>query len=147
VTQAPKWGTEEIVRQIEYTRQLPNPGYVHWNLSSLAANTKLQKELLRRVYTELALVPVNPGDAGPASKPSLTGEKKVGDQHMLRWSVPSGQMVSAWVVQLKRGKDWETRILPANTRGELMNLQNVSAVAVSAISRFRNQSPSAIYTP
>ena len=147
VTRAETWGSDEIVRQIEYTRQLPNPGYVHWNLSSLAANTKLQKELLRRVYTERALVPINSGDAGPVSKPSLTGEKKVGDQHMLRWSVPSGQMVSAWVLQVKRGKDWETRILPANLRGELINMKNVSAVAVSAVSRFRNQSPSAIYMP
>jgi hypothetical protein len=135
------------VRQIEYTRQLAQPGYVHWNLSSLVANTKLQKELLKEVYTERALVPTNQGDAGPVSKPTVTGEKKTAEQHLVRWSVPHGQMVSAWVLQVKRDGKWETKILPATTKTELVSMKNVSALMVSAVSRFRNVSPAAQYIP
>ena len=147
ITRAERWGPEEIIRQIQYTRQLESPGYVHWNLSSLAANTKLQKELLQRVYTGPALVPRNPGDEGKVVKPTVTGEKKTGDQHLVRWSVPSGQTVSAWVLQVKRNEKWETRKLPASTKAELINMKNVSAVMVTAVSKFRNESAPARYVP
>jgi uncharacterized lipoprotein YddW (UPF0748 family) len=147
ITRAHRWGPEEILRQIEYTRQLAQPGYVHWNMSSLVANTKLQKELLKDVYTERALVPINPGDAGPVSKPTVTGEKKVGDQHMVRWSVPSGQMVSGWLLQIKRNGKWETKILPAVNKSEMVSMTNVSVVMISAVSRFRNLSAPAPYVP
>jgi uncharacterized lipoprotein YddW (UPF0748 family) len=146
VTNAEKWGPEEIIRQIKYTRELSQPGYVHWNMSALARNARLQDALLQRVYTEHALVPVNSGDAGPVSKPALITEKKTSDQLMVRWSVPSGQMVSRWVLQLKRGNTWETRILPERMRSELINTKGVSAISISAVSRFRNISPPAILT-
>lgn len=147
ITRAERWGPEEIVRQIEYTRQLGTPGYVHWNLSSLVKNTKLQKEMLQKVYTGPALVPGNPGDGGKVVKPTVTGEKKTGDQHLVRWSVPSSQTISAWVLQMKRGEKWETRKLPASTKAELINMKNVSAVMVTAVSRFRNESAPALYVP
>jgi uncharacterized lipoprotein YddW (UPF0748 family) len=147
ITRAHRWGAGEIVRQIEYTRQLAQPGYVHWNLSSLVANTTLQKELLAKVYTERALVPINPGDAGPVSKPTVTGEKKTADQHLVRWSVPSGQMVSGWLLQVKRNGKWETKFFPATTKTEMVSMKNVSAVTVTAVSRFRNLSPPAQYVP
>jgi len=143
ITRAHNWAANEIPRQIELTRKMPQPGYVHWNLSSLQRNTKLQKHLLKDVYTAPALVPVNHGDAGPVSKPSFAVEKKSGDQQMLRWSVPAGQMVSCWVLQVKRGANWETRILPAATKSEWLDTRNASAVSITAISRFRNASPAA----
>ncbi|MGZ8937772.1 MAG: glycoside hydrolase family 10 protein [Limisphaerales bacterium] len=146
ITRAERWGPEEIVRQIEYTRQLGTPGYVHWNLSSLGKNTNLQKEMLK-VYAGPALVPGNPGDGGKVVKPTVTGDKKTGDQHLVRWSVPSSQTLSAWVLQVKRGEKWETRKLPASTKAELINMKNVSAVMVTAVSRFRNESEPARYVP
>jgi uncharacterized lipoprotein YddW (UPF0748 family) len=147
VTHAKRWGTEEIQNQIELTRRSTLPGYIHWNLSSLCANGSLQKMLVNEVYSASALVPVNPGDAGPVSKPAITGEKKAGQEHLVRWSVPAGQMVSSWVLQMKRGEKWETKILPAATRAETINTKNVSVVAVSAVSRFRNLSPTALFIP
>jgi hypothetical protein len=95
------------------------------------------------VYTAPALVPVNPGDAGPVSKPTASIETK-GDQRLIRWSVPNGQMVSGWIFQVKRGAKWETRILPAKMRAELISAKNLSAVSVTAISRFRNLSAPAV---
>jgi hypothetical protein len=115
-------------------------------LSSLAKNTRLQNALLRQVYTAPALTPVNPGDAGPVSRPTITSEKKSADQRMVRWSVPAGQMVSVWILQVKRGNDWETRILPGKNRSELVNTRNASAICVTAVSRFRNASPPATLT-
>ncbi|HEX7862579.1 MAG TPA: family 10 glycosylhydrolase [Verrucomicrobiae bacterium] len=143
ITRAHKWGPQEILRQIEYTRQLPQPGYVHWNLSSLAGSTKVQRELKEEVYQTRALVPVNPGDAGPVSRPTASIENK-GDQRLVRWSVPNGQMISGWIFQVKRGANWETRILPATMRGELISAKNLTAVSVTAISRFRNLSAPAL---
>jgi hypothetical protein len=144
ITRAQKWGPEEILRQIEFTRELPQPGYIHWNLSSLVRNTKLQAGLKARTYVKPALVPVNPGDAGPVSKPAVIHEKRGGDQHLLRWSVPAGQMISCWVLQIKRGAEWEIRVLPASTKAELVHGKNVTAVAVTAVSRFRNASPATV---
>jgi uncharacterized lipoprotein YddW (UPF0748 family) len=144
ITRAQKWGPEEILRQIEFTRELPQPGYIHWNLSSLVRNTKLQAGLKARTYVKPALVPVNPGDAGPVSKPAVIHEKRGGDQHLLRWSVPAGQMISCWVLQIKRGAEWEIRVLPASTKAELVHGKTVTAVAVTAVSRFRNASPATV---
>lgn len=146
VTRAEKWGPEEILRQIEFTRDLPQPGYIHWNLSTLGQNERLQRELKRRTYDKPALVPVNVGDAGPVNKPMVLREAKGGDQHMVRWSVPAGQMISCWVLQIKRGANWETRVMPASTKAEMISGKNVSAVAVTAISRFRNASPPTVIT-
>lgn len=147
VTHAKRWGTEEILKQIQHTRDLPQPGYIHWNLSSLAENGPLQRELRNNIYSEHALVPINHGDMGPVVKPTITAVKKPGDQHLVRWSVAPGQMVSVWLLQIRRGEKWETKILPAATRAETIATRGVSTIAVSAISRFRNMSPTALFVP
>ena len=147
ITSAEKWGNDEIVDQIKLTRNSAQPGYVHWNLTALLQNSKLQKDLLNRVYTEDALVPINPGDAGTVITPILHAEKKTGGQHLVRWSVPATQTVFCWVLQVKRGSKWETRILPAANRSEIVSTENVSAIAISAVSRFRNISPAVVYKP
>jgi uncharacterized lipoprotein YddW (UPF0748 family) len=134
------WGVEEIVKQIRLTREYSQPGYVHWSLSKLAESPKLRSEI-RKLYHEPALVPRNPGDAGPVVKPSVTVEKNVGAQHMVRWSVPRGQLVSKWMVQIKRGEKWETLFFPEAVRAEMVSTKNVSVIAVTALSRFRNLSP------
>jgi uncharacterized lipoprotein YddW (UPF0748 family) len=140
------WGVEEIVNQIKFTRESPQPGYVHWSLSTLAENPKLRNELLRKIYKEPALVPRNSGDAGPVVKPTVRAEKKVGGQHLVRWSVPAGQAVFKWIVQIKRGDRWETLFFPEGIRAEMVDTKNVSVVAVTALSRFRNLSPTALVT-
>ena len=139
------WGVEEIINQIKLTREAPQPGYVHWSLSKLAESTKLKSEI-RSLYHEPALVPRNTGDAGPVVKPTVTAERKVGGHHMVRWSVPRGQPVSKWVVQIKRGEKWETLFFPEGVRAEMVSTKNVSVIAVTAVSRFRNLSPTALVT-
>lgn len=140
-------GTEEIIKQIQLARKSNQPGFVFWSLSALKENARLQKELTDKFYTRPALVPMNPGDSGTVSKPALTAEKKAGDQLLIRWSAPAGQMISTWVLQIKRGEKWELQLLPSTTRAEMISGRNVSAVAVSAVSRFRNVSATALITP
>jgi hypothetical protein len=77
----------------------------------------------------------------------VTGEKKTAEQHLVRWNVPSGQMVSGWLLQVKRNGKWETKFYPATTKSEMVSMKNVSAVTVTAVSRFRNLSPPAQYVP
>jgi uncharacterized lipoprotein YddW (UPF0748 family) len=141
-----QWGVDEIVKQVKLTRESSQPGYVHWSLSKLAEHSKLRGELVRKLYEEPALVPRNAGDAGPVVKPIVNAEKKGGEQHMVRWSVPAGQAVSQWVVQIKRGEKWDAIFFPATTRAELVNTKDVSVIAVTAVSRFRNLSPTALVT-
>jgi uncharacterized lipoprotein YddW (UPF0748 family) len=139
------WGADEIIRQIKITRETSQPGYVHWSLSKLAELTKLQAEL-RKLYSEPALVPRNAGDGGTVAKPTVIVEKKGAGQHMVRWSVPANQPVSCWLLQVKRGEEWETRIIAGSTKAEMIMTKNVSVVAVTAVSRFRNLSPTALIT-
>ena len=139
------WGVDEIIRQIKLTRESSQPGYVHWSLSRLAELPKLQSEL-RKLYREPALVPRNAGDAGTVAKPTVTMEKKEAGQQMVRWGVPASQPVSAWILQIKRGDEWETRIIAASTKAEMITTKNVSVMAITAVSRFRNLSPTALIT-
>ena len=139
------WGVDEIVRQIKLTRESSQPGYVHWSLSKLADLSKLHGEL-RKLYSEPALVPRNAGDVGTVAKPTLAAEKNGAGQHMLRWSVPPSQPISHWLLQIKRGEEWETRTFPASTKAETITTRGVSVVAVTAVSRFRNLSPPALVT-
>ncbi len=139
-------GVEEIVNQLKLTRQSSQPGYVHWSLSRLAREPKLQKEIAK-LYAEPALVPRNAGDAGTVARPTLVqAEAKAPGQRFVRWNVPSTQPISCWILQIKRGEKWETRILPAATKSEMISSKNLSAVAVTAVSRFRNLSPTAQLT-
>jgi uncharacterized lipoprotein YddW (UPF0748 family) len=143
VSNAGNWGVEEIMNQIRLSRETSQPGFVHWSLSKLADQPKLRSELVNRFYTEPALVPRNTGDVGTVSKPVVSTERK-GGQHLVRWSVPKGQSVSCWLMQIKRGDKWETKVFGASTKSEMLDTRNVSVVAISAVSRFRNLSPSAL---
>jgi hypothetical protein len=96
--------------------------------------------LRSQVYREHALTPVNPGDGGTVHKPSITVQEKGAGQRLLRWSVPSKQTVSFWVVQTKQGNAWITDLVPASTRAQLFHSSRVSAIAISAVSRYRNMS-------
>ena len=147
VRHASSSGVDEIINQIEFTRESGTPGYVHWSLGGLVEQSRLQKALLKNLYAEPALVPGNYGDGGSVIKPAVKTEKEGPGKLMLRWSVPAKQTVSHWVVQIKRGSKWETRIVPARTKSELFYTKNIDVIAISAVSRYRNLSPAELVIP
>src|SRR5436189_2018855 len=113
-----KWPANEIVRQIEISRQAPVPGYIHWNMSALAANPdKLQDKLLEKVYNEPALPPSNRSSTfAPLSKPVAVINREDDVNSTVRWSVlpadKSVPLVEFWVLQMRIAGKWQTEILP-----------------------------------
>jgi uncharacterized lipoprotein YddW (UPF0748 family) len=136
------WPPEEIVRQIQLTRETSRPGYIHWNISSLVANPgNLDRMLLDKVYSAPALVPSNVETAATSQKPILTAEPKK-DWRVVRWSLAAGQKVNTWVVQAKFGNEWISEVLPARlTAKEFPGNRMPTVVAVSALDRNRQLGP------
>lgn len=132
------WPIEEIVRQIELSRASTQPGYIHWNLSSLARNNGLQNQLTKTVYAAPALVPMNARAASTEiPKPLVVLDESQGKQ-AVQWKTPVGQKVGGWVLQSKRGEEWTTEVLPANVQSKAFPAdKSPSVVAVSAIGRTR----------
>jgi uncharacterized lipoprotein YddW (UPF0748 family) len=155
VTRVGKWPANEIVRQIELTRQSAVPGYIHWNLSSLAANPdKLREKLIGKVYKEPALPPSNRGSSfAPPLKPAISLERKGSENPMINWSAPtqnSASAVACWLFQTKIGDKWESEVLPRKITSRTFRAKEGGTphiIAVSAIDRFRNVSPCAMITP
>jgi uncharacterized lipoprotein YddW (UPF0748 family) len=156
VTRVGKWPANEIVRQIEISRKSPTPGYIHWNISSLAANPdKLQEKLIDKVYTGPALPPGNRSDGiNPPPKPAVIMQNKGEENRIINWSVPAEKnvpLIAWWLLQTKTDGKWETEILPRETTsknlmpGRKGKLPDV--IAIAAIDRFRNLGPIATISP
>jgi uncharacterized lipoprotein YddW (UPF0748 family) len=144
ITSVGAWPPEEIVRQIQHTRTSERPGYIHWHMVSLAKNPKNIQQHLLNLYSEPALVPPNPRDAGPIQKPTLTSSGS-GPNRTIRWSVPAGQSICFWVLQSRRGDQWSTEIIPRHVRSRELSIKDVSVVAISAVSLHRNISAAALH--
>ncbi len=134
------WPAQEIVDQIKLTRAaLGANGNVHWSMTALMENKGGISDSLRRVYKEPALVPASSWlDKSPPGKPALTvtpdNELKV---LRLTWEPSDKGVVRSWVVQVKRGKKWETSVLPGwlTFRTFLGGASAPEAMAVTAVDR------------
>jgi uncharacterized lipoprotein YddW (UPF0748 family) len=141
-----KWPGSEILRQIDLARAgAAQPGYVHWNISALNRSpADLREALKNKVYADRALVPGNRGDQGDVPKPALA-VKSSGGNHHFKWSVPASQRVLFWLVQIKTGERWTLEVLPHWAKDfEIKGDPKLQAVAVSYVSRHRNQSAVAL---
>ena len=136
------WPIEEISRQIDYTRKSSSPGYVHWHLGVLSKNAELRNRLASAHYSQPALVPNLRTTA--IGTPSLSVIKQSGGKQLLRWSMPRGEKVSAWLFQVKRGGSWTTEILPGPTVSKVVPEAPGATLAITAVSRFRTLSAPAI---
>jgi uncharacterized lipoprotein YddW (UPF0748 family) len=108
-----RWPAEEIVKQIELARKEPGAGgHIHWNVRALLRNPALAGTLQRSVYSEPALSPaLGRVQNIPSSKPRLR-VRGSGSSAEVSWSAPAGQQKPRlWVVQTKKGGDWDMRIL------------------------------------
>lgn len=140
VTHAGKWPPEEIPQQIQLTRNSDQPGYIHWNLSSLLRSPDALRQKLRtEIYRAPALVPVNPGDAGPVTAPTLRLEARTAGERWMRWHLAKEQTLSLWVLSVRSGGQWTNRLLPAQTRSFKLP-PGPGSVALTAVSRYRNLS-------
>ena len=130
---------EEIVREIRLTRQQPGAeGHIHWNMRALMRNSSLDAALEQEVYQQAALVPALPwlGRTMP-KKPALTvagGKSPV----EVSWRAGKQEQAWLWLLQVRRGKDWTTMVLPG-TQGSCALAQPApNVIALTAVDRFGN---------
>jgi uncharacterized lipoprotein YddW (UPF0748 family) len=132
---AAPWPASEITRQVELARKQPGAGgHLHWNMSALMKNRGgLTDELARSTYRQLALVPAL-GHIVRLPAPSLQAATN-GNGARFDWSLENTSDVRFWLLQTRRGTNWNAQVLSAQTRGR--NFENPpDAVAVSAMDRF-----------
>jgi uncharacterized lipoprotein YddW (UPF0748 family) len=138
-----EWTAEEIVRQIELTRDQPGVGgNVHFSIKALAADRDgLATKLRDGPYSKPALVPASPwldDDGGPTPPPQLSWVSRDSDR-LLMAELPGGQRPWLWVVRELRRGDWTTRIVPGHTQ----EIADVAAdeIVVSAVNRVGIEGP------
>jgi uncharacterized lipoprotein YddW (UPF0748 family) len=136
------WPADEIVQQVQLTRKSSSPGYVHWHLGTLARNADLRNRLAAKVYTAPAIVPQLRNVA--MARPAISATKQSGGKRLIKWSMPGGQKVSCWVLQVKRSNSWTTEVLPGSARTKVLADGKGDIVAISGVGRFRTLSPPAI---
>jgi uncharacterized lipoprotein YddW (UPF0748 family) len=136
---------EEIIRQIELTRRSPQPGYIHWSLTSLLKNPEnLESKLISGVYAEPAIVPATRPVGSGGSKPSIRFEKKSGATS-IQWRLPNGQVPRAWALQTRKGDGWRTEIIGGRVQSrDFTAAAAPEIVAITAVLRNHGTSPTAV---
>jgi len=104
---ANQFTVEEVTDQIRVTRETPGAtGNVHFSMKALMQHQALA-DAVGRSYAQPALVPATPWLGGRAP-----GTPKVrAESGRVTWKA-SGTAPRLWVVQLRRGAEWRTDIVP-----------------------------------
>jgi len=141
-----RWNAEEIVNQIRLTRkQTGADGHVHWNMKSLMRNHGLAEALEKEVYAQPALVPAYPWlGRERLGKPSIAVSGAEGASRLqLNWGLSGPAQPWLWVLQTRNSGEWKTDIFPARKSSQLWKGAAPEIVAISAVDRNGNISPSA----
>lgn len=147
-----KWPLADFQQQIELTRkQKGSTGNLFWHSKPLAANKgKVQELLMDRLYADNALVPASPWlSRNIPPKPKLLVQNGNGASEIeIQWSIEPGNPIHNWVLQVKRGNDWETHVYgSATTRAKVkaMNGKGADAIALTAVNRFGTASAPMVF--
>lgn len=136
------WPSGEIMRQIEIARRQSGvSGHLHWNLHSLLENGSLARNLEVGLYADPALIPPCPwlGSVAPA-KPTLSASFAAG-KLKLSWKPGGDRKVWLWLLQIRRGGKWTSKVLPGDFRGYELAGETPEAMALSGVDRTGNISP------
>ena len=141
-----KFSAEEIPRQVQIIRQLPDPGEVHYHLRSVLDNPALAG-MIGAQYALPALVPATPWiDATSPPKPELIVDTWKDSAHV-DWESPGGKPARWWVLQTRAHGIWATQILPAGRHDVYLENSNADAIAVRTVDRLGNLSEAAVWSP
>ncbi|MFD1771768.1 glycoside hydrolase family 10 protein [Sphingobacterium suaedae] len=137
---------QEIVRQIEATRQLiPNSiGAVHWSIAGLLQSPSMTQAVKNGPYQHKALIPRTPWlNASPLLAPTLllTNENS---SVFAKWLHKQPEQVFQWVAYAQYGDTWEYEILDGlqseKSFPRVRNGKTLKAVAIRAVDRLSNES-------
>jgi len=131
---AGQWGTEELLRQLRWTRQQPvSAGHIHWHLPGLLGQTNLVRSLRGETYAQAALVPACAWLPGHTpERPRLEVGTETGTQRVhLQWKSNSKEPVPFWFLQVLQPEGWSSRRLGGETRS--LVVEGAQAVALRAV--------------
>jgi len=135
---------DEIINQVRLTQELRGAGgNIHWSVKAFLRNTgAIADALAYGFYSTPALVPASPWlDPVPPAMAKLHVEQRASGLALF-WQPGGPETIAQWVVQVKRGSEWSTEILPAGKKVHTM--ESADVVAVSAVDRCGNLSNSAV---
>lgn len=148
-----RWKADEIINQIKWSRILAQPsGQVHFSMMAFMKNWgKINDELTTPggVYAKPALVPAMPWlSKKEPPQPTLVATA-ANNSLKVSWSSPKADEVRTWVVAWRVADKWQTELLPPQTNEKIFSPDEKNRlpeiVAVSAIDRYKNESPRAVY--
>ncbi|MGV3756491.1 MAG: glycoside hydrolase family 10 protein [Verrucomicrobiota bacterium] len=149
-----KWPLTDFQQQLELTRkQKGSTGNVMWHSKPLAANKgKVQELLTSKFYTDNALVPASPWlSQSTPPKPKLLVQNGNGNgagEIEIQWSIEPGNPIQNWVLQVKRGNNWETHVYGSGTtraKVKAIGGKGADAIALTAVNRFGNASAPMVF--
>jgi uncharacterized lipoprotein YddW (UPF0748 family) len=129
-----EWGTAEIIRQVELTRQRPGSGQIHWNMGSLLRNRDgVTDKLIRQAYQQSAVVPTLPNATSSAARVLDLKATSANGYTTFTWGSTNAADVRFWIVQSKLNGAWHTQVVPKG--GSWSSSGTPEAVAVRAVDR------------
>jgi hypothetical protein len=145
VRPAESWKAGEILNQVRATRKQEGVnGQVYWNTSALMRNNTLDWALERETYQQPALVPALLWlDSSSPDTPRMMA-KQQNNRFELAWEPASDGKTGFYVLQSKRGKEWQTEVLAGTRQCCAFQRPWPEVVALTAISRFGNASSPAV---
>lgn len=142
----PKGGytPDEIVRQIQFTRDRGDAGHIHFSMKALMLDAAgVSDKLAGELYTEDALPPASPWlNAGAPKPPSVSAATTNPEGVGLHWS--ANDPTFRYVLWLRYGTTWQIRVLPRGIQD--LNVPPTLAIgplgdaAVAAVDRCGNAS-------
>jgi len=139
VTGAEKgWPAEEIADQVRATRdQKGATGNIHFSMKPLLRNTGGVADALKKVYSEVAVVPASRWLS--AKKPATPKAEWKGNDLVLRAADEAG--LRWFVVREYDGEQWRTRVVFTGRGAAASRFEKKpQRVIVSAVDRFGNES-------
>jgi uncharacterized lipoprotein YddW (UPF0748 family) len=141
------WGAQEIVDQINATREVVGPysGNVHFSMIAMMQNrAQLNDALLAGPYAQAALVPASPWlDNKPLAAPQVQAGVARDGSVQVSWELLDMEEASRWAVWVKYGDEWRFAVYPAHVRSvriepDPANPREITAVTVASVDRTGN---------
>ena len=144
------WQADEILNQVEATREKANGGHIHFSMVALNQNRKdVRKRLMAEKYAQAALVPASSWlNQGVPSAVLLSGaglaktaDVKLDQAAQIRWLAVWRRYDQQWVFSLQSAMQLSIGMADDPELGA------VKQIVVSAIDRTGQEGPRATYQP
>jgi uncharacterized lipoprotein YddW (UPF0748 family) len=144
------WSASEVLEQVQLTREHAGAtGNIHFSASALLRNPDGLGDAFRTsVYAAPALVPASPWLGSTTPQRPVLSARLDDDRASTRLELAAAEdRVHQWIVHVRTGDAWRTRILPAHTRELDLVWENgraPDALAVIAVDRIGVEGPAAV---